>query len=296
MNAVQGCPRGPSTAVAACEHFRVSGVGEGRDKAGVMRCLLASCRLFCTRGGQLRAAWWNHTAQETSWRGCDPRRPPGADVGDEPVCPQTEESRGEGLWAASPRTRSVRGRGKHCFGAGQGRGAAEGTIRSRSRGAAGCKRESRHRPETSGQGAGRPWDAWASPCGAGCGLRGPCRRPRRSPGRGDPDGNGCWLGDGLCLLRSGVSHLPVRWGNLVEGKLEKLPGNETSNRSKGTWETGQGKDRREGTLRLHSRKRGTELKARRRASECVWVCECVDGQVCALWRIPVAKSGHVGQG
>ena len=55
----------------------------------------------------------------------------------------------------------------------------------------------------------------------------------------------------------------------MEGKLEKLPGNETSNRSKGTWETGQGKDRREGTLRLHSRKRGTELKARRRASECV---------------------------
>ena len=83
-----------------------------------------------------------------SWRGCDPRRPPGADVGDEPVCPETEQSGGEGLWAASPRTHSVRGRGKHCFGAGQGRGASEGTIRSRCRGASGCKRESRHRPET----------------------------------------------------------------------------------------------------------------------------------------------------
>lgn len=46
MNAVEGCPRGASTAVAACEHFRVSGVGEGREKAGVMRCLLASRRLF----------------------------------------------------------------------------------------------------------------------------------------------------------------------------------------------------------------------------------------------------------
>lgn len=36
MKAVKGCPRGPSTAVAVCEQLRVSGVGEGREKAGVM--------------------------------------------------------------------------------------------------------------------------------------------------------------------------------------------------------------------------------------------------------------------
>lgn len=56
MNAVKGCPCGPSTAVAACEQFHVSGVGEGREQAGVMRCLLGSRSLFCTRRGQLRAA------------------------------------------------------------------------------------------------------------------------------------------------------------------------------------------------------------------------------------------------
>ena len=81
----------------------MSGAGEGREKAGVMPPSERQLFLHTLWAPESSVMKRHNPGKELEV--CDPRRPPGADAGDEPKCLETAESGGEGLWAASPGTR-----------------------------------------------------------------------------------------------------------------------------------------------------------------------------------------------
>ena len=81
----------------------MSGAGEGREKAGVMPPSERQLFLHTLWAPESSVMKPHNPGKELEV--CDPRRPPGADAGDEPKCLETAESGGEGLWAASPGTR-----------------------------------------------------------------------------------------------------------------------------------------------------------------------------------------------